>query len=225
MSARGSSLPLVLLCMAALAGAVIGGCGGEDEDPAPAGSVIEQAPPLKSVLITSADRRRFDADSVERDFLSYWSALQFQALHDVATSFHPGLLKEIGMQRLAAAIRLEAAYLRSVKPRIERVQQRSQDATVYYVVKDVRGKETPRSITFGRFNGTWKIVYDSFLDDALRDSVQNGTQIAINPAAPKAPKQAVQAGYSAGQLQSSFLGRRFGVAPAAETGRTGGQAP
>lgn len=190
---------------------VLAACGSENEEPKPAGSIIEQAPPLKDVLFTAEDRRRYAPSSAQRRFVTYWSALQFQALNEVANSFHPGLLKEIGMQRLGAALRLEAAYLRSVKPRIDSVEQRGQDANVYYIIKDVSGRAVPRSITMTRYNGSWKIVQDSFLDDALRDSVQNGTQIAINPSARQTPKQAVQAGYGASQLQSAFLGRRFGA--------------
>lgn len=224
---------LVALLLLAAAITMLSGCGDESDDPAPAGSIIEQAPPLKEVLITPQERRRFAVNSVQRRFFSYWSALQFQALNEVANSFHPGLLKEIGMQRLGAAIRIEAAYLRSVKPRIDSVEQRGQESVIYYIVKDVSGKETPRSVTMSRFNGSWKIVHDSFLDDALRDSVQNGTQIAIDPTATRTPKQAIQAGYGASQLQSAFLGRRFGATasqPAGdrdgETQRdSGGQAP
>lgn len=204
----GARYTAVLVCVTMLVVFGISGCSGGQDDAKPPGSIVERAPPLKDVLITSAQRRGFPPDTVQRRFFSFWSALQFQALDEVASSFHPVLLDDINMERLGAAIRFQAAYLRSVKPSIESVEQRSENATVYYVVKDLSGKQTPRSISFDRVNGSWKIVHDSSLDDALRDSVQNATQLAIDPLAERPSKRAVVAGYEASILQSAFLDRR-----------------
>ena len=189
--------------------AVFAGCGSNKSSSRALAerSVIDSAPPLREVLITERDLARERAGTTRKAFLGFWQALQYQAIAEALDDYHPRLIEVVGAEEIAEALKGQAAYFRSVKPRITGVRERDGRETLLYEVKDISGVETPRSITWQRVNGSWHIYYDSFLDGAIRDAVQNGAQVAIDPRAQTPSPRAVQAGYNASRLQSLYLDR------------------
>lgn len=202
-------------CLAAalLAGIVLGlGCDSDDSEVSrevAQRSIVERAPPLKEVVVSQREIEREPADSARRAFLEYWSLLQFQAIADAVAKFEPGLVEFVGADRISEALKTEAAYFRSVKPRITGVRSATDGSTVLYTVKDINGVLTPRSVRWRRIGGDWLIAYDPFLDLALREAAQAATQIAVDPEAPEPGRQARQAGDRAARLQSTYLKRQL----------------
>jgi hypothetical protein len=195
--------------MAATAVALLlAGCGGSTDEAAQklaSRSVVDVAPPLRKTLVSQREIDASPPGSPRRDFLQYWSLLQYQAWPEATSLFEPGLLRTIGVVHLVQVFTAEGAYFRSVKPRVVGVDRHGNRATVRYVVQDLSGKETPRSISWQRSSGHWRIVYDPFLDAPLRDAVQHATQISIDPTPPTVADEAVKAGEDAATRQASYL--------------------
>jgi hypothetical protein len=168
-------------------------------------SIVDQAPPLNDVLIPTREVENAPPGSVRRAFLEYWRLLQYQALADAIGRVDPGLVRYIGADQMAEAFKAEAPYFRSVKPRITDVRSTGRIRTVLYTVKDANGDATPRSVQWQRVRRGWRVRYDAFLDIAIRDAVQNATQLAVDPEATEPGRRAEQAGYKASRLQSTYL--------------------
>ena len=196
---------------AAVALSLLGlGCEGDNESKAvqqkvAQRSVVEEAPPLSAVIIRPNQIDQQPAGSVRRAFLEYWGFLQHQAVSDAVDMIDPGLVAHIGAEQIAEAFKAQAPYFRSVKPEITDVRSADGTSTVFYEVKDIQGVETPRSVRWRQIGGAWTVIYDAFIDVAIRDAVQSATQTAIDPLARDTGRRAIQAGFSAGRLQSTYL--------------------
>ncbi len=202
-----------------LTGIVLVGCGGGTDDEArelATRSILEDPPPLKEALVSRAQIEEAPPGSAEREFLSLWSTLQYQAWADAVVTYSPALRRALGEDQLVEALKGQAAYFRAVKPRLRQTLRNGDRATIRYVITDVSGNDVPRSASFIRTADGWKVFYDPFIDGALNESVQRSTQMSIDPLARKPSKQALSAGVGASRLQSQYL-KRVLRKPAAST--------
>jgi hypothetical protein len=213
----------VALVVAAL---LLASCGGDDDAAKKVSerSIVDEAPPLREVVITPRQIDAHPPGSARRAFLRLWYALQYQSRTEVLESYHPGLVELIGADRMIEALKAQARYFRSVRPRLVDGRVRADGTILYYVVRDLRGRQTPRSIVFARAARRWRIRYDPYLDEALRDSVQSSTQMTIDPASGRLSPQAIKAGFEAGRLQSRYL-RRLRDSGRGPTSRRGSATP
>ena len=184
-------------------------CGGEDGPKTARESIV--APDLSKTAVTRGEIERSGNGTVDAAFLQYWWLLQYQAFSDVVTQFDPALVRVIGADTMVEAFKSQTAYYRGVRPRIVSRYEVGRTTTVTYVVADSGGAMNFRSTRFERRDGRWQIVYDAFLDSAIRQSVQDATQASIDPNAAKPSRQAVAAGIAAASCKASTsgLGRAY----------------
>lgn len=96
-------------------------------------------------------------------------------------------------------------YFRSTKPEIVAVRSTRGMKAVMYRAPGAKGTPEVLSTTFRRIASRLQIVYDPFLDDAIRDYIQTATQTAVDPTAQTPAKQALRAAFNATRLQSQYL--------------------
>lgn len=193
---------------------LIASCGGGDDD---AGlskvqkrSIVASAPPLKEVLVTSAQINDQPAGSAQRAFLTYWSDLQYEAWANAASAYDPPLQRALGLDRITEGLKAQAAFYRSARPQLRGTSKEDGRTTIRYTVKNADGEEIPRSITWVR-GGGWKIFYDPTLDDGLAQAARAKVQTAVDPTAQKPSKSALRAADEASRLQSRYLRDRLGA--------------
>jgi hypothetical protein len=173
-------------------------------------SVLAEAKPLREVLISDAELRRASAGSTERAFLEFWSLLQYQGWAAAVESYDPPLLAAIGSDRIAEALKTQAAYFRSARPDLRRSIRRRGRVTVRYLVANSAGNVVPQSMTWTRTSEGWRIFYDTLLDESLRQAAQRATQVRVDPTTDRTGPEAIRAGEAASRLQSRYLRTRLG---------------
>jgi len=199
--------------IAVIGGGLLTGCGGGNREAGQAlskKSIVDKTPSLSSTLITPQDLVGWPSGSVQRAFLNFWSALQYQDLSFGVNTYDPRLRSVIATAQISQALQSEASFYRSVKPRIVSVTRDHERMSVRYLARDPSGEPAPYSMTWEPVGSGWLIFYDSFLSEALRNSAQMAAQIALDPTAQLPSKQAIQAGYEASLLPSQYLQNALG---------------
>ncbi len=181
------------------------GCGGDSDGGVTQRSIAEKVQPPANALIAEADVTSADSGSAAQAFLAYWSSLQWQAWPESARFFSPAFQDYIGTGRIVEALKSQAAFFRSTKPEIKQEYTRNGLRIVRYEFVDGQGRKTTSSTTWQRQNGSWLLVYDSYLDIALRGWAQAREQQTTDPGARTPSAKALQAGIQASELQSAFL--------------------
>ena len=202
---RRSWLEAIAVGLGSLA---IASCGGGSDDEArdlAARSILDDPPPLKEALVGRDEIEKQGLQSPERAFLQLWRSLQYQSWLDAVLSYTPALRRAVGDDRLVEALKGQAAYFRSVRPSLRETIRRGRRATLEYIITDLSGDRTPRSVSLVETGRGWEVFYDPFLDEALREAARAATQAEINPLARKPDKRALAAGAAASQLQSAYL--------------------
>ncbi len=163
-----------------------------------------------SNLLKASELKKYPAGSVERSFLEYWSALQFQSWGDAAAYFDPTFRDFVGTTSIIAAKKLDASVFPLTKPQIVRVKRGDTETTIYYSLRRTDGTNELASISWRRVGGNWLIVYDSRLDPELNQLARDQVELEKNGATASDPSQppppaAVRAGERAAQTQARFL--------------------
>jgi hypothetical protein len=214
-----------LRSIAALSAALaLVGCGGGagDQRPLAQASIADQTRALERQLVSDQDIARRAARSPQRAFLKYWSAVQYGDMRGALLAFDPRLVRVVGAEDLASALRNAAPLYRTAKPDVRHAVVQGDTATIRYLAPTQRagGRITPLSVALQRIGGAWRIVYSSALDDELRIAVQQDVQDRIKPGLEEFDRRAVSAGDAAARRQAIYLAR---VQPtlAAATGGSG----
>ncbi len=200
----------VLVACFAIAGAglVLASCndGADDEARALSSrSVAGDVRPLSNVIYSKADVERTPSGSPLNAFLQYRQALQLQAWPRATDFFDPGLAGHIGLARLVVALQAAGDEVRSARPRIIDVRRSANGAVVSYALRREGEQELLRSVQWRREDGSWRIVYDSMLDDALALAAQRAAQTRDDPLARQPGRTALRAAAAARKLQADYL--------------------
>jgi hypothetical protein len=191
---------------------LVAGCAGDDSQATTTASIaeVEQAPPLgapRLELLTAAEINETRAESPERAFLRYWSALQYSAWNVALAFYEKGLVQTIGPVRLIEALKGQASYFPTTKPQPSGRDHLGGQVIVRYGIADPAGQRIVSSITLRRRGSTWRIHYQPFLDAMLRSAAQTRIQTQVDPNATRLWEQALRAGAEAARLQSDYLRR------------------
>jgi hypothetical protein len=160
-------------------------------------------------LLKESEISRFAQGTVERNFLDYWSSLQFGSWADVAAYYDPEFRDYVSTTRIIGAKKVNSSVYPLLKPRIVRVDQRGDDTTIFYSLLLPEGTKELESITWRKPGGTWQIIYDSRLDGEFAQ--QASTQIEIKNQTDSTTEdvsqspEAVRAASAASQIQARFL--------------------
>jgi hypothetical protein len=168
-------------------------------------SIATRVKPPREMLVHQADIEQAPAGSASRAFLSFWSTLQWQSWPEALTYYSPELRRSIGAPRLLEALKFEAATYRSNKPELQGESTRKGRTAVRFQLVSSAGDTSFSSKTWQRVGGEWTIVYDSNLDQALRNWAQNRTQLTTDPEAKTSSAAALRAGIEAGEAQSGYV--------------------
>lgn len=197
--------------------ALAGGCGGGNKEEGRTlanTSIVSDAKPLPKVLISRSEELRYPSGSVQRAFLEYWSALQFQSWPAAVSFFDPEIRNDLGVARVAEALRSQAPYFRSTKPAIVAVtKSRDGETVVRYLANDRSGNAVTRAVAWHRLRGEWAILFDSFLPEALQSGALAKEQARIDPTARTPSANAIAAGRRAAELPSKAWARRRSAEP------------
>jgi hypothetical protein len=202
---RGKQLSVLVVGVALLC-ALVTACGSDPKRAERlAGKTLAgtTVPPERTLITQSAINDR-PAGSPERRLVSLWSDLQWQSWREALGYYSPALLEFAGASKISSALRNQATYFRAVKLTVTDTVAHGTDQTVRYTLTDARGVTSPQSTTFERQGAVWYIVYDSYLDEALRVWAQNRAQQTVDPNAKTPSRQAVVAGTQASELQADF---------------------
>ncbi len=199
MSAR-SALAAVAVALA------VGGCGNKDAAPETEKRASIAAPVRApaSTEITAADLRRVKPQTASHAFLEYWSDLQWQDWVSALGRYSPGFRRVVGTSKILEALKYQASFYRSVKPKIERESTRQALTTVRYSF-DTSGTRRLSSTILRKQDGRWTLVFDVLLNGALQSWAQTRTQQLTAPGAAKPTKEALKAGIEASELQARYL--------------------
>ncbi len=185
----------------ATAAVALSACGSSASAPLPSGS--------SSNVLSAAEINHYPAGSVERTFLSYWSALQFQTWADVAAYYDPRFRAYLGTAQVISAKKQNSSTFPMLKPEIVSVTTHGGETAIHYALRFPEGSKEQASISWQKEGGNWQIVYDSRLDAELSQLAQNRVEIRKNRALPTDPSKrssaAVRAGNVASQIQARFL--------------------
>src|SRR5436305_1322483 len=146
-----SALTLSVLAIA------VAGCASKHSQPVISQSVA--APPKH--LLTASDIARMPADSPERAFLRHWSSLQNQSWDAAVSDYEPALARYIGVARLLEALKSQASYFPTAKPRLRGTTRVGDEVVIRYTVPNGSGQPVATSISWRRVNRAWKIHYET----------------------------------------------------------------
>ena len=180
----------------------ISSCGTTSSEPA--------AAPSSSNVLTSAELSHYRPGTVQRAFLQYWSALQYQSWAEVAAYYDPAFRDFLGTVPVISAKKQNTSTFPLLKPRIVGLTKSDGDTTVRYTLIFADGTKEQASMTWRQNRGNWQIIYDSRLDAELGQLAQNGAEIKKNGSVPtdaSAPLSpaATRAAHAAAQRQAAFL--------------------
>jgi hypothetical protein len=188
-------LPALMLGVLALA---LGGCGGSliSNTPAP----NRGAPPA---IVSAKQIAGYPANTPQRSVLTIWRYGELGDDLPVVAQYHPKVRRVLGETTIAAAYDLQRSYLVDVVPTILGVDSTSQGEVVTLEETPKSGSPLIDTFVFRKVNGTWQIVYDTFLQRALQYYVQ--TQMDPNVSA-RPTQKALQAGQAeAAAYRNIFL--------------------
>lgn len=197
--------PLALVAMLALA-LTLAACGSSSDPPEPTAGAPNN-------VISRSEADRHPAGSVERAFLEYWSALQYQSWAEVASYYDPAFRDFVGVAAIIGAKKINGSSYPQLKPAIGRVRSHPGFATLDYSLQFLDGTRELASTSWRPAGGSWQLVYDSRLDAELSQFAENRIEIAQNGALPTDPAEvspdAHRAGANAAQVQARFLQQEF----------------
>ncbi len=189
---------IVALLVVIVAGLVI---GLRSHPRASAASGVGGYLPDDRIQLQPQEVTRQPVGSPQRAFLDYWLDLQHEAFVDALRWFSPHLAACLGQARIVTALQSEAPFYASSRPNISFVNRSGTSATILYRARSVPSpNSTSLSVTWMLIGGKWRLAYDPFLNEALRQAAEN----AISPGTA-ASKQALLAGEQAARLQSGCL--------------------
>jgi hypothetical protein len=169
-------------------------------------SLLTSSPPLPRAVVTNQYIAQYPAASVQHAFFSYWQKLQFDSWRGAAVSYDPRLRAMLGSETLIASLETLASFYRAVKPVLARVQTTNYGTTELSYVGSRSGSPPDlETIEWLRVGGTWRIEWDSFLNEGLIVYAEQAEQEHIDPASQVLAPQSVQAGKGAGHLQAAYL--------------------
>lgn len=181
----------------------ISACGTTDAAPDPAASVDN--------VLAPAEMSDYPAGSVERTFLRFWSALQFQSWAEAAAYYDPRFREFVGTAQVISAKKQNGSSFPALKPAIVSVTKGPRgEKTVHYSLRFSDGSTEQASMTWRQVGDSWQIIYDSRLDAELAQLAQNRVEIKRTGALPTDASQplspkATRAASAASQLQAKFL--------------------
>jgi len=166
-------------------------------------------------LISQAEIRKRQPDSVERAFLEYWSDLQYQSWAEVAAYYEPAFRESVGTAAIIGGKKINGSSYPQLKPVIVRVREKGDFTTINYSLIFIDGSKELASVTWRKDDGSWQLVYDSRLDAELKQYAENRVELEQNGALPTeasaASPPAVRAGAVAAQAQARFVQQALGL--------------
>jgi hypothetical protein len=180
----------------------VSSCGTTASEPA--------AAPASSNVLTAAELSHYPAGSVQRAFLRYWSALQYQSWAEVAAYYEPRFRAFMGTASVIGAKKQNTSTFPLLKPTIVGLSKNRGETTIRYTLVFADGTKEQASMTWRRERSNWQIIYDSKLDAELRQLAQNRVEIQKNgslptdASTPPSPA-ATRAANAAAQRQAVFL--------------------
>ncbi len=196
-----------------LAALVIGGCGGRDNDDADP-LATKQASPASTTAEQPEDLGRpLESSGPQATVREMSRLLRFGAVPGAADLYSKRLAAAVGRTVLVAALRQAAPAYAQAKLRVRGV--RKTPTGTILLVQRVAPEGAPANASFivRRSEGKWRIVYDSFLSDAVFAVVRARRQRQIDPAAKQESPEAVA---SATALQQQFDAIAGAPPPSAE---------
>jgi hypothetical protein len=190
---------VVIACLALVP--ALSACGNNSESaPVAAGANI----------LTSSELSAHPEGTVERAFLDFWSALQYQSWAEVAAYYSADFRDFVGTARLIDAKTQNASTFPLIKPEIVGVEEGDQTITLAYTLRFADGTKERASTTWQRNDGSWEMIYDSRLNPELVQLARNRMEIKLTGALPTDAAQpaspaAARAGERAGRIQGRFL--------------------
>ena len=178
-----------------------------DEDTGLGPGVIASEDALPESIIDEQDLARTEPGEPEHEFLRYWRSLQFQDWASALALMDPGLVDAIGRERLINAFQSQTSFYTAEKPQIVAKESGASPGSVRYVVEDSAGVIVAFATSWRRIGTDWRLAFDSYLDGALRSSVQISRQNEIDPSATTPAPEAIRAGELAAQVQAKRLAR------------------
>ncbi len=166
--------------------------------------------PASSNVLTAAELSHYPPGSVQRAFLRYWSALQYQSWAEVAAYYEPRFRAFMGTASIISAKKQNTSTFPLLKPAIVGLSKNLGDTTIRYSLIFAEGTKEQASMTWRRERGNWQIIYDSRLDAELGQLAQNRVEIQKNGTVPtdaSTPPSAAatRAASAAAQRQAVFL--------------------
>jgi hypothetical protein len=211
--------PRLAMIVAVGVASLVVGCGSNvqrEGQQLRAQSLLTSSPPLPRTVVTNQYIAQYPAASVLHAFFSYWQELQFGSWRGAAMSYDPRLRAMIGSETLIGSLETVASFYRAVKPALVRVQTTSYGTTeVSYLGSRSGSPPDLETIEWLRVGGTWRIEWDSYLNEGLMVYAEQAEQEHIDPAAQVLAPRSVQAGKGAGHLQAAYLATLIDEAHAA----------
>jgi hypothetical protein len=177
-------------------------CGSASDPPEPSATAPNN-------LISQAEADKYPADSAERAFFEYWSALQYQSWAEVASYYDPAFRDFVGTAAVIGGKKINGASYPQLKPAVVKVRPDDGGFTaINYKLQFLDGTKELASAAWREREGSWQIVYDSRLDAELKQFAENQVEYARNGVLPTDPEdvspQATRAGAAAAQEQARF---------------------
>lgn len=146
---------------------------------------------------------------MQRDFLEYWSSLQYQAWAEAVSYYDPSFRDFVGTAEIVGAKKLNAPSYPLIRPSIIGVTRKGDLVTIKYTLRLSDGTQERAAVTWRKVAGSWQLVFDSRLDAELNQFAENRVEVAKNGVLPtdldKVSPSAVRAGNAASQRQANFL--------------------
>lgn len=186
----------LVIAVGVLSALGLSACGNSAAAPTPA------TPPNN--LITQAEVAKQPEESVQRAFLQYWSALQFQSWAEAVAFYAPAMRESVGTADIIGGKKVNAPSYPELKPEIISTRNSRGTTTIKYTLQFIDGTRELASISWRQEDGNWFIVFDSRLEAELRQYAENSTELeetgalpteasAASPAAGKAGAEAARA--------------------------------
>jgi hypothetical protein len=199
--------PLALVAVSILAFG-LAACGSSTDPPAPSATAPNN-------LVSQSEADKQPAGRVERAFLEYWSALQYQSWAEVAAYYEPAFRDSVGTVAIIGGKKINGSSYPQLKPEIAQVRDSDDFTTIDYSLQFIDGTKELASVTWRRLGGSWQLVYDSRLDAELRQYAENRVETELNGALPNDPADispaAARAGAAAAQAQARFIEQQLGL--------------
>lgn len=188
------------------------GCGGDSDNakstvPQAAASGDEPAP--APTLLARKDVQKQAAGSATGAVMNHLYWAQWGNWPEVVAAYEPRIRKIAGDTRIIGTYQQQRSSLMTTRFNIRDQFQTSRGQFVAVEFVGPRGETQSQSYLLVKRGGKWRILNDTFFENAYRTYVQGVVQNTVAPNAKKPSKAAVDAANSAAEsLRSALVPRQ-----------------